>query len=169
MKDPGSAPTWSQDLRVKDSSQPDLWAVVAPVCASASVGTLAAILVAVRQLHPAVRLEFDLLSLAAGLVTAVVGWALGRGLWRLGRTPKAGMEHAEQRRLRRRVVVGLSVLGLLIVAGFVVASMGIPESRRRDMVAGGVLALVVMSAVGGILWGLARLFGRPDDPEGGVG
>ena len=157
------------DDGVKHSSQPDLWAVIAPICAAASVGTLAAILVAVRQLHPVVRLKFDLLSLAAGLVAALVGWALGRGLWRLGRAQPQGALQSDQRQLRRRVVLGLGLLGLLIVAGFVVASMGIPESRRRDMVAGGILAILVLSVVGGILWGLARLFGRPDDPEGGPG
>jgi len=158
-----------EDAEGKGSSQPDLWAVIAPVCASASVGTLASILVAVRQIHPVVRLEFDMLSVSAGLVTAGVGWALGRGLWRLGRAQPEGVLPSDQRRLQRRVVLGLGTLGLLIVVGFVVASMGIPESRRRDMVAGGILAILVLSVVGGVLMGLARLFGRPDDPEGGQG
>jgi hypothetical protein len=144
-------------------STPDLWAVVAPLCAATSVGTLAAILVALRQIHPVLRLEFDLLSLSAGLVTAVVGWALGRGLWRLGRASSAGA--LELRALRRRVVLGLAVLGLLILAGFVLAATGIPDSRRRDMVAGGTLAVLVLSGVGWVLWLLAKLFGQPDEPE----
>ncbi len=148
-------------------STPDLWAVVAPLCAAASVGTLAAILVALRQIHPVLRLEFDLLSLSAGLVTAAVGWALGRGLWRLGRT-SPGVGVVEHRRLQRRVVLGLATLGLLIAVGFVVAAMGIPDSRRRDMMAGGTLAILVLSGVGWILWKLAGLFGRPDGPEGDV-
>jgi len=54
---------------------------------------------------------------------------------------------------------------MLILAGFIVAAMGIPESRRRDMVAGGTLAIVVVSGVGWILWKLAKLLGRPDEPE----
>ncbi len=142
---------------------PDLWAVVAPLCAAMSVGTLASILVALRQIHPVLRLEFDLLSLSAGLVTAVVGWALGRGLWRLGRA--TAPDAVELRNLRRRVVLGLSVLGLLILAGFVLAATGIPDSRRRDMVAGGTLAVLVLSGVGWVLWLLAKLFGQPDEPE----
>lgn len=146
-------------------STPDLWAVVAPVCAGASVGTLATILVALRQIHPVLRLEFDFLSLSAGVVTAVVGWAIGRGLWRLGRASTPGEGEAD-RRLRGRVIWGLALLGVLILAGFVVAAMGIPGERRRDMVAGGVVAILVLSGVGWILWRLAKLFGRPDDPEG---
>jgi len=144
-------------------STPDLWAVVAPLCAAASVGTLAAILVALRQIHPVLRLDFDLLSLSAGATTAGVGWALGRGLWRLARATTPGS--VEHRNLRRRVVLGLAMLGMLILAGFIVAAMGIPESRRRDMVAGGTLAIVVVSGVGWILWKLAKLLGRPDEPE----
>ncbi|MGE4180771.1 MAG: hypothetical protein AB7J34_13190 [Limisphaerales bacterium] len=150
---------------MKDSRNPDLWVVVAPLCAAASVGTLAAILVAIRQIHPVLRIDFDLLSLAAGLVTAVVGWALGRGLWRLGRTFPESAE-SERRKLRRRVVWGLAGLGLLIVVGFMVAAMGIPDSRRRDMLAGGALAVLVIGAIGWILWKLARLFGPVDEPEG---
>ena len=144
-------------------STPDLWAVVAPFCAATSVGTLAAILVALRQIHPVLRLEFDLLSLSAGLVTAAVGWALGRGLWRLGRASAASS--LELRDLRRRVVLGLAVLGLLILVGFILAATGIPDSRRRDMVAGGTLAILVLSGVGWLVWMLAKLFGQPDEPE----
>ncbi len=151
---------------MKGSPDPDLWEIVAPLCAAASVGTLAAILVALRQIHPTLRLEFDLLSISAGLVTAVAGWALGRGLWRLGRgTP--GAEETDRHRLRRRVVWGLAGLGALILIGFLVAAMGIPDSKRRDMVAGGALALLVLGGIGWILWKLARLFGPPDEPEGG--
>ena len=150
---------------MSEPSHPDLWAFVAPACAALSLGTLTTILVAVRQINPVLRLDFDLLAYAAGLVTGVAGWWLGRGLWRLGRSDVAS--ESARRDLRFRVVGGLAVLGVLTVAGFVVAAAGIPDTRRRDMIAGGVLAIVVLSAVGWILARLARLFGRPDDPEGG--
>jgi len=152
---------------MKESPHPDLWAIIAPVCAAASVGTLAGILVAVRQINPVLRLEFDLLSWSAGLATGFAGWWLGRGLWRLGRSAEGGEE--ARRVLRGRVVWGLGFLGFLIVLGFVVATVGIPDSRRRDMVAGGLLALVVLGCVGWIISRLARLFGQPDEPEEGGG
>ncbi len=146
-------------------STPDLWAVIAPLCAAASVGTLASILVAVRQINPVLRLEFDFLSLAAGVVAAGVGWVLGRGLWRLGRG-SAGS--GDQRVLRRWVVVGLSALGILTVLGFVVASSGIPDNRKGDVLAGAAMAILALSAIGWLVWRLAKIFGQPDDPEGGA-
>lgn len=152
---------------MSEPSHPDLWAVVAPVCAAASLGTLTAILVAVRQINPVFRLDFDLLSLSAGLVTGVAGWSLGRGLWRLGRSGAAPGTNTTERDLRLRVVWGLVALGVLTVAGFALAAAGIPDTRRRDMIAGAVLALLVIGSVGFILMKLAKLFGRPDDPEGG--
>ncbi len=85
---------------------PDLWEVIAPGCAAASVGVLSGILGALRQINPDLRFQFDVLSL--------------------------------------------------------------PDSRRRDMLQGAALALGVLSAVGWMVWRLARLFGQPDDP-GAVG
>lgn len=146
-------------------STPDLWEVLAPLSAAASVGTLATILVALRQIHPEVRFEYDLLSFAAGAVGALAAWWMGRGLWRLGRS---GVEGEDRRRLRLRVVWGFVILGILIMAGFAIAASGIPDGRRRDMVAGGLIAMLVLTAVGWLVWRLARLFGRPDDPAEGV-
>lgn len=143
---------------------PDLWAFIAPACAAASVGTLAAILASLRQINPDLVLRWDLLSLGAGLAGAGSAWALGRGLWRLGRQQLAG---DPARRLGRQVVGGLSGLGAVVLLCFAVAAGGLPDARRRDMIAGAILALLVLGLVGWTLWRLARIFGSPDDPAPG--
>lgn len=141
---------------------PDLWAVVAPLSASASIGSLAAILGSFRQLNPVVVQRLDGLTLMAGLAGAVAGWFLGRGLGRLGRDDGGGAGPGES--LRRRVVGGLLILGAAVLAGFAVAVVGLPDSRRGDMIEGALLAVLVLSAGGWGLWQLSRIFGRPDDP-----
>ncbi|MBL9134295.1 MAG: hypothetical protein JNK85_00440 [Verrucomicrobiales bacterium] len=136
---------------------PDLWEVIAPACAAASVGTVAAILGAIRQINPDLQFRYDWISLAVGALGAAAGWTIGRGLWRLGRSGSASAS------LRRRVVVGLAGLGALTVAGFALAASGLPLSKRWDMIAGSLMAIVVLSAIAYVLVRLARLFGKPDD------
>ncbi|MBX3747993.1 MAG: hypothetical protein KF833_22020 [Verrucomicrobiae bacterium] len=142
-------------------SGPDLWAVIAPACAAAGVGTLATILGALRQINPALRIEFDLVSGLCGMAGAGAGWWLGRGLWRLARTPPGEVPSPV---LRRRVILGFAVLGGVTVLAFAVAAWSLPDSRRRDTLSGVLLAVVVLGAIGWVLYRLARLFGSPDDP-----
>ena len=141
---------------------PDLWAVVAPACAAASVGTLAAMLGAVRQINPELHFRWDLLSAGAGLFGAASAWAIGRGFWRLGRDELSGRD---RRRLRWQALGGLAGLGLLVLIGFALAAGGLPDGRRRDMIAGGIMAAGVIGAVGWTLWRLARLFGGTGDNQ----
>jgi hypothetical protein len=140
---------------------PDLWAVVAPASAAASVGTLAGILASLRQINPDLQFRWDMLSLGAGLAGAASAWALGRGLWRLGRHQLPPVVAA---RLGRQVVGGFIGLGVVVFLCFAVAAGGLPDQRRREMIAGAVLALLVLGAVGWTLLRLARLFGSPDEP-----
>ena len=138
---------------------PDLWEVIAPACAAASVGVLAAILGAIRQINPDLQFRFDALSLVIGGAGAAAGWAIGRGLWRLGRS------HQASARLRRQVILGLAALGALTLLGFALAASGLPISRRWDMIAGSLLAVVVLGLIAGVLVRLARIFGKPDDVD----
>lgn len=140
---------------------PDLWEVIAPACAALSVGTVAAILGAIRQINPDLQFRYDAISLLFGVLGAAAGWTLGRGLWRLGRSKEGGGE------LRRKVVLGLAGLGALTVAGFGIAASGLPMSKRWDMIAGSLLAIVVLSVIAFVLMRLARIFGKPDDQEPG--
>jgi hypothetical protein len=144
-------------MPANDLPSPDLWKVIAPACAAASVGVLAAILGAIRQINPDLQFRFDAISLLVGGAGAAAGWAIGRGLWRLGRS------HPTSARLRRRVVFGLATLGALTLSGFALAASGLPISRRWDMIAGSLLAVVVLALIAGVLIRLARIFGKPDD------
>lgn len=146
-------------MPANNQPSPDLWEVIAPACAAASVGVLAAILGAIRQINPDLQFRFDALSLVIGGAGAAAGWTIGRGLWRLGRADPASA------RLRRRVVFGLAALGLLTLLGFVLAASGLPISRRWDMIAGSLLAVVVLGVIAGVLVRLARIFGKPDDVD----
>lgn len=141
---------------------PDLWAVVAPLCAAASVGTLAAILASLREINPDLRFRWDLLSLGAGMAGAGSAWALARGLWRLGRSR---LPAEASSRLARQVVLGFLGLAAVVFLCFAVAAGGLPDGRRREMIAGGLLALLVLGFVGWTLWRLACLFGSPDEAE----
>ena len=140
---------------------PDLWAFVAPACAAASVGALAATLASVRQINPDLRLRWDLLGAGAGLAGAASAWVLSRAFWRLGRETVVGAAH---RALRLRVFLGLAAIGALLSLTFGIAVAGLPESRRQDMVVGGVVAVAVLGGVGWTIHRLARIFGGPDDP-----
>lgn len=145
------------------SGPPDLWAVVAPLAAAISVGTVAAILAAIRQINPELRFSYDLWSGLGGLAGGVAGWTVGRGLWRLGRDRPGTLAPAT---VRRRVIAGLAGLGLAVVGGFLAASTGLPDSRRRDMILGSLMAVAVLGGVGWVLYRLARIFGGPDDEPG---
>lgn len=138
---------------------PDLWEVVAPASAAASVGAMAAVLGSIRQLNPVLVQRLDFITVLLGIGGALAGWWLGRALARLGR----GAAGADS--LRRRVVRGLALLGVALLAGFALAVVGLPASRRWDMIGGALMAVLVLSAGGWGLWRLSRIFGRPDDPE----
>lgn len=142
------------------SQSPDLWAVVAPACAAASVGALAAALASVRQLNPDLRMRWDGFSACAGLAGAASAWLLCRGFWRLGRGALSG---AAQRQLRLRVLAGLAALGALLLLTFGLAVAGLPASLRSDMFLGGGLALLVLGTVAWVIRRLALLFGAPED------
>lgn len=133
-----------------------------------SLGLLAMALASLRAINPALELHFGFPSVLAGVLAAGAGWTVSRGFWRLGRGAAVG-DAQEHSRLRRRVVGGLALLGGVTVLGFITAAVGLPDSRRRDMILGAVLALIVLGTVGGVIWRLAKLFGRPDDPEGDAG
>ncbi len=152
---PPSAPVPAPAVATPQQT-PDLWAVVAPACAAASVGTLAAMLGAVRQINPELLFRWDLLSAGAGVFGAVSAWSIGRGFWRLGRDELTGRERS---RLRWQALGGLAGLGLLVLISFAIAAGGLPDERRRDMIAGGIMAAGVIGAVGWTVWRLARLFG----------
>lgn len=143
---------------------PDLWEVLAPACAAISLGIMAWGLTAIRQINPRLEMRFDLLSLVCGLAAGAAGWRVGRSLWQLAR-PGVGGAGADRGRAKRIVVLGLGTLGAVTVLGFVWAGAGLPDSRRRDVVAGSLLALMVLGAIAWVLLRLARLFGSPDEPE----
>lgn len=139
-----------------------MWAWVAPISVALSLGGLAAALTSLRGINPSLRVDFGPLSVVAGLLAGYAGWTVSRGFWRLGRATVEGTERA---RVKRQVILGLILMAGVIVLGFVVAAGGIPESRRADMIWGGILAVAVLSTVGWVISRLARIFGAPDDPE----
>ena len=126
------------------------------------MGSLGVTLGAVRQVNPALVLEFGWVSGICAAVAAFGGWWLARGLWRLSRAQRAGAADGE---LRRRVLVALWVLSAILVAGFVLAVVRMPDGKRWDTFVGTVLAVAVLGAIGWSLLKLRRLFGDPDDVE----
>ncbi len=146
--------------RPAGAPQPDLWAVVAPVCAAIALGSLAALLGSVRQVNPALVLHFGpvaWLSTAAGVAG---GWWLARGVWRLARSSREGRE---DRGLRRQVTLGLWLMGAVLVAGFVLAVVRMPDTKRWDTFIGALLAVAVLGTIGWLLVKLRSVFGDPDD------
>ncbi len=140
---------------------PDLWSVVAPLCSALSLGVLGGALGALRRINPELQFRVDFLALMVGAVAAAVGWRVARGFWQLSR----GGPEAPSARWRRQVVLGLAFLALAVLAGFALATRNLPDSHRRDMIAGGVLAILVIGVVAGLIRLLAGVFGRPDDPR----
>ena len=140
---------------------PDLWSVIAPACSALSIGVLAGALGSLREINPDLVFRVDFLGIMLGGAGAATGWFVARGLWRLSH----GLGDAADARLRQRVVMGLVSLGLAVLVGFGMATVNLPDSRRRDMIAGGLLAVLVIGVVGGLIHLLARVFGRPDEPD----
>jgi hypothetical protein len=151
----------------KEPSIPDLWAVVAPACAAASVGVLAGLLGAVRQINPELILRYDGWAGLCAVTAGWAGWRVARGLWRLSRWGRHTEDGslAMRARVRRQVMVGWMAMGGATLLGFGVAVLGLPDSRRSDMVWGGLFAVAVLGAVGWLVYRLARLFGDPDSPD----
>lgn len=144
---------------------PDLWSVVAPVCSALSLGVLGGALGALRRINPDLVFRVDFLAVAVGLASAGVGWQVARGLWRLAQGD--GNAEAGTNRTRRGVWLGLGALAFAVLTGFALATRNLPDSRRRDMIAGGILALLVIGAVAGLIRMLAGIFGSPDGPDEG--
>lgn len=134
--------------------------MVAPVCAAIGLGTMAGVLGAVRQVNPTLELEFGVVAVLCAGAGMAAGWWLARSLWRLARGPS---REAEAGQLRRRVLTTLAVLGGILVAGFILAMVRMPESRRWDTFVGTLLAVGVLGTIGWLLTKLRSVFGEPDD------
>jgi len=150
---------------------------VVQVSAALGIGSMAAFLYSLKQVHPMVRLELGIGTLIAFLGAAIFSWVfcgmLAKGA--TGGTP--GMDGGERVRqgksLKRWVVVFILVCTLGTIAAFGYSLKDVSAQGRRDVVAGTGIACMVLAAGAWLIRRAVQFFeedsaaqlGQPRDEE----
>ena len=125
-----------------------------------SMGLMAGFLYSLKTVHPSIRLEFTLGTVAAFLIAAFASWKFCALLYR-DETGEAGddgshREESQKKLLKRWIMVFVGVSSLLTLFAFAWALKDVSSESRRQVIEGTALAVLV---IGGVAW-LLRLVVR---------
>ena len=118
--------------------------------AALGIGSMAAFLYSLKQVHPNVRLELGWDTLAAFLVAGIFSWMFCGMLAKAGTAETPGMDSGERVRqgksLKRWMVVFLLVCSLGTIAAFTYSLKDVSAQGRRDVATGTAIACGVLGA-----------------------
>src|SRR5258706_11945943 len=110
-----------------------------------SLGVMAAFLFSLKQVHPAIRLDFTLGTVLAFLITAVFSWlfcgVLFKGEFNEG--DSAGAAALKKRRVTRWIFFFVVVSGLATAGAFLYSLKDVSADSRREVIEGAGIATVV--------------------------
>ena len=125
-----------------------------------SMGLMAAFLYSLKTVHPTIRLEFTLGTVAAFIIAAFASWKFCALLYRdeTGEAGDDGSHRAEKQKkfLKRWIMVFVGISSLLTLFAFAWSLKDVGSESRRQVLEGTVLAALV---IGGVAW-LLRLIVR---------
>jgi len=135
---------------VDDSKESRVFEKLVMWVSSLSIAVMAGFLASLKQVNPAIRLQFSTLTVVAfilaGAITALFLRIVLHG----------------NKRHRAFLVVAAAVLAML--GYFLIGLRNASPENRRDMFIGTVAAVLVLSGVGFVLWKLGRYF-ESDKPD----
>jgi hypothetical protein len=130
--------------------------------AALGIGSMAAFLYSLKQVHPSVRLELGLGTLVVFLGAAIFSWMFCGMLAKAGIAEVPGGDRGERARhgksLKRWVVVFTLVCGLATIAAFAYSLKDVSAQARRDVVGGTVIACLVLAAGGWLIRRAVQFF-----------
>jgi len=130
--------------------------------AALGIGSMAAFLYSLKQVHPSVRLELGFGTLVAFLGAAIFSWMFCGMLAKAGTAEAPGMDRGERARqgksLKRWMVVFTLVCGLGTIAAFAYSLKDVSAEARRDVVAGTGIACAVLAAGGWLIRRAVQFF-----------
>ena len=110
------------------------------------LGLMVGFLYSIKRINPDLQLEFGFGVVAAFLITAVFAWIFCGVLFK-GEFSK---ETQPGRRVRRWLILFLTISGLATAGAFLYSLKGISSDSRRDVIEGTAIALCVL-VIGGVL------------------
>lgn len=127
---------------------------------SLSMGLMAGFLYSLKTVHPSIRLDFTLGTVAAFIIAALASWKFCALLYR-DETGEAGddgshREETQKKFLKRWIMVFVGISSLLTLLAFAWSLKDVGSESRRQVIEGTVLAALV---IGGVAW-LLRLIVR---------
>jgi len=135
---------------------------VVKVSTALGMGVLAAFLYSLKRVHPDIVFKFTLGTVLIFLVVGAISWAFCGVLARA----ESGGEMAGRKRFLFRWLVwffGLTTLGT--IAAFAYALKDVGTESRRDVVEGTLIAVVVLSLGGLLIWKAFHFFEAQSEAE----
>jgi hypothetical protein len=125
-----------------------------------SMGSMSGFLYSLKAVHPAIRIEFTLGTVAAFFIAAFCSWKFCALLYR-DETGEPGddgshREATQKKFLKRWIIIFVGVSSLLTLLAFAWALKDVGSESRRQVIEGTLLAALV---IGGVAW-LLRLLVR---------
>ena len=127
-----------------------------------SMGLMAGFLYSLKTVHPSIRLDFTLGSVAAFIIAALVSWKFCAALYR-DETGEAGddgsrREETQKKFLKRWIMIFVGTSSLLTLLAFAWSLKDVGSDSRRQVIEGTVLAAVVIGVVAWLLRMVVRFF-----------
>jgi hypothetical protein len=137
---------------------------VVKLATALGMGLMAAFLFSLKQVHPAIRLEFGFGTLFAFLITGVFSWVFCGVLFRgeFGEGDSAQAAAIRKRRVARWILFFVSACSVATVGAFIYSLKDVSSESRRDVVEGTLLAVAVLSLGGFLIHKAVRFFEEQD-------
>ena len=137
---------------------------VVKLATALGMGLMAAFLFSLKQVHPAIRLEFGVGTLLAFSITAVFSWMFCGVLFRgeFGEGDSAQAAAMRKRRVARWILFFVTACSLATVGAFIYSLKDVSSESRRDVVEGTLLAVGVLSVGGFLIHKAVRFFEEQD-------
>jgi MFS family permease len=133
------------------------------------MGSMAAFLYSLKQVHPHIRLEVGVGTAVSFLGAAIFSWLFCGRLARTGTTDEAGGAGAGDGRRRRFLVrwliFFLSICALGTIAAFGYALKDVSSGSRREVIEGTGIACLVLAAGGWLIRKAFRFFEEHSEAE----
>jgi high-affinity Fe2+/Pb2+ permease len=128
------------------------------------LGVMAAFLYSLKQVHPAIRLEFSPGTVLAFLMTAGFAWIFCGVLFK-GEFDEGDYANAaalKKRRIMRWIIFFLVVSGLTTAGAFLYSLKDVSAESRREVIEGTGIAALVLGVGGVLIHKAVRFFEEQD-------
>jgi len=128
------------------------------------MGVMAAFLYSLKQVHPAIRLEFTLGTVLTFVITAVFSWAFCAVLFKgeFNEGDSAASPALKKRKVTRWIIFFCVVSGVATAGAFLYSLKDVTAESRREVIEGAGIAVVVLTMGGVLIHKSVRFFEEQD-------